>query len=150
MPDPCPQLYPAQHCMWPVGYIRHQGNTKKTMHFCTVFYIFSHRIRNKITDVIRNATATTDVYLLSKASSVLPLFFPKNVSAPPAIDPERPADLADWRSTTTTMEIEKIICKIVTIIWPAFKIKHLLKNQQNRLYHISCEKTSKRSIYSSG
>jgi hypothetical protein len=58
-------------------------------------------------DVIRNAIAANDVYLLNMASIVLPLLFPKNVSAPPAIVPDIPADFPDWRSTITIIDNEK-------------------------------------------
>jgi len=71
-----------------------------------------------IIDVIRNAIAAKDVYLLNMASIVLPLFFPKNVSAPPAIAPDNPADLPDWSSTITIIDNENSICSIETIICP--------------------------------
>lgn len=60
--------------------------------------------------------AAIDVYLLNKASSVLPLFFPKKVSAPPAIAPDSPADLPDWNRTITMMDSENIIWNTDTII----------------------------------
>jgi hypothetical protein len=63
-----------------------------------------------------NMIATADVYLLKIASIVLPLFFPKNVSAPPAIDPESPSDLADCSKIIIMMAKEKIICNTETII----------------------------------
>lgn len=60
-------------------------------------------------EVTRKAIAANAVYLLSIASMVLPLFFPKNVSAPPAIIPDNPADLPDCNNTITIMETAKIM-----------------------------------------
>jgi hypothetical protein len=67
-------------------------------------------------EVTINMIAATDVYLLKIASIVLPLFFPKNVSAPPAIEPESPADLPDCSKIIIMMDNENIICNIETII----------------------------------
>jgi len=60
--------------------------------------------RYRTNDVMRKDIAANDVYLLSIASMVLPLCFPKKVSAPPAMDPERPAVLPDWSRTITIIE----------------------------------------------
>jgi len=73
----------------------------------TRFFYF--RTRNNTIDVTRNMIAATDVYLLNRASIVLPLFFPKNVSAPPAIEPDNPADFPDCKRTIMIMESENII-----------------------------------------
>ena len=67
-------------------------------------------------DVTRNIIAATDVYLLSKASMVLPLFFPKKVSAPPAIEPDNPAVFPDCSNTITIIDKANIIWNIETII----------------------------------
>jgi len=72
-------------------------------------------------EVMRKAIAAKDVYLLKIASIVLPLFFPKNVSAPPATEPESPAVLPDWSKTITIMDNENIKCNIVKIILSALK-----------------------------
>ena len=69
--------------------------------------------------------AANDVYLPSNASIVLPLFFPKKVSAPPEIAPDNPADLPDCNKTITIIDTENTICNIFT---STFKDKHLLKN----------------------
>lgn len=44
---------------------------------------------------------------------VLPLFLPKNVSAPPAIEPDNPADFPDCINTITIIDKAIIICKIL-------------------------------------
>jgi hypothetical protein len=72
-------------------------------------------------DVIRKAMAANAVYLLSMASMVLPLFLPKKVSAPPAMDPDSPADFPDCSNTKTMIEIANKICKIFIIIFTALK-----------------------------
>ena len=69
-------------------------------------------------DVIRNAIEANDVYLLSIASMVRPLLFPKKVSAPPAIVPEMPADFPDCNNTVMIIDIENSTCKIFNIIVP--------------------------------
>jgi hypothetical protein len=86
--------------------------------------------------VIRNAIAAIEVYLLKIASIVLPLFFPKNVSAPPAMEPDRPADLPDWRSTITVREIANSIWIIDTIICIAFKVTPPEKLTRQIVTHI--------------
>ena len=59
--------------------------------------------------------AATAVYLVSIASIVRPLFLPKNVSAPPAIDPERPACLPYCNNTIIIIEMANIMCIMLTI-----------------------------------
>ena len=76
----------------------------------------------RMIDVTRNAMDANDVYLLSMASMVRPLLFPKNVSAPPAMVPEIPADLPDCNSTVMMMEIENRTCKIFKMMTPTLPI----------------------------
>lgn len=59
-------------------------------------------------DVIRNAIATNFVYFSNIASNVRPLFFPKKVSAPPAIEPDNPALFPDCNNTTAINDKQKI------------------------------------------
>lgn len=73
-------------------------------------------------EVTRKAIAAKAVSLLSIASIVLPLFLPKKVSAPPAIEPERPACLPDCKRTTTIMKSAKSTCTIFKIIFKAATI----------------------------
>lgn len=84
-------------------------------------------------DVTRNIIAAIEVYLLNNASRVLPLFFPKNVSAPPAMDPDKPADLPDCKRTMIMMDNENIIWNIETMIWIADK-----KNTSQKINKSNC------------
>lgn len=59
------------------------------------------------------------VHFASFASIVRPLFLPKNVSAPPAIAPERPEERLSCNRTTTIIKIEEMINKTPKIIWSA-------------------------------
>jgi hypothetical protein len=78
-------------------------------------------------DENKNATAAMAVYLLSIASIVLPLLFPKKDSAPPAMEPDKPADFPDCSNTIITIPNAIIICKILRIIAPTLKPKTSLK-----------------------
>jgi len=73
--------------------------------------------KNKTIDTTKKAAAIIHVYLPSIASRVLPLYFPKNVSAPPAIEPESPALFPDCKSTTIISAIAKRSSKTVRIIF---------------------------------
>lgn len=76
--------------------------------------------------VTTNAIATTDVHLPNIASIVLDLFLPKNVSAPPAIVPDKPAVFPDCSRTTAISITEKIICKTVkAILSNRYTSKHI-------------------------
>jgi len=58
------------------------------------------------------------VYLFNIASIVLPLFLPKKVSAPPAMEPDSPCDFPDCINTITIIDKAIIICKIFKINAP--------------------------------
>jgi hypothetical protein len=89
---------------------------KKKLWKATAFFYLEFSISCKAIQVIKNPMAATAVYLLSSASMVLPLFLPKNVSAPPAIEPDSPACLPDCSNTITIIDIENNMCKIETAI----------------------------------
>lgn len=72
-------------------------------------------------EVTRKAMAANEVYLLSSASNVLPLFLPKKVSAPPAMEPDKPACLPDCNNTITIIDNANKICSILTITLSATK-----------------------------
>lgn len=65
---------------------------------------------------MKKKIATYFVILTSLLSKVLPLFFPKKVSAPPAIAPESPADLPSCKSTRAIIAIEDKISKTLNKI----------------------------------
>ena len=66
--------------------------------------------KNKIkSDVTRKTTAVIEVSFGRTPSSILDLLLPKNVSAPPAIVPVKPADLLSWSKTVITRTIAIII-----------------------------------------
>lgn len=75
--------------------------------FQTGYYAF--KSKNSIIEVTRNPIAANAVYLLNIALIVRPLFLPKNVSAPPAIEPLSPADLPDCNNTISIIERANII-----------------------------------------
>lgn len=76
-----------------------------------MFYFYLKR--DSAIDVITNTTAATVVHLLNKASIVLPLFLPKKVSAPPAIEPDNPALFPDCKRTIAINETATMIWTMV-------------------------------------
>ena len=90
-----------------------------------IYHVKRFKNINRIIDVTRKAMEANEVYLLSIASIVRPLLFPKNVSAPPAIVPDMPADLPDCSSTVTIMDIENKTCSTFMIIVPTLSICYL-------------------------
>ncbi len=64
-----------------------------------------------------NNTATTEVTFDKIPSIVLPLFLPKNVSAPPAIAPDIPCVLPDCIKTITIKTKATIISMIVRAVF---------------------------------
>ena len=57
-----------------------------------------------------NEIAAITVSLESIPSQDFALFLPKNVSAPPAIEPDRQACFPDWRRTTAIMKTARMTC----------------------------------------
>lgn len=72
----------------------------------------------KLSAVAPNNAATTIVTFPSNSSR--PFFFPNSVSAPPAIEPERPALLPDCRTTAAIRTIERTTWRAVTAIFTAY------------------------------
>ncbi len=69
----------------------------------------------RTTEVIMNNTAKTDVNLPSNSS--IPFFFPKKVSAPPAIEPDKPSLFPDCINTVIINPKLKMTCTIrITVI----------------------------------
>ena len=71
-------------------------------------YLFQKIVKPK--EVITNKIAAYVVHLPSIPFNVLALFFPKNVSAPPAISPEIPALLPDCKITIKISDKHTITC----------------------------------------
>ena len=72
-------------------------------------------MKNNTSEVMINNTATTAVPLARIPSMLLALFLPKKVSAPPAIEPERPCCAPDWKRTIAISTIASTTCTIVKI-----------------------------------
>ena len=115
-----------------------QKNRRKTTVLkSSTNYLTNTKIKR---DVTRKITAAADVIFDKIASIVLPLFLPKNVSAPPAIEPDKPAVLPDCIKTIAISAIATIMCKItIAIIY-----KFLLNNKSLKvLYHNKNNNASK-------
>ena len=66
-------------------------------------------------EVMMKKTAIIAVHLAKMPSMLLALFLPKNVSAPPEIEPERPSCEPDWKRTTAVNNTARITWTIVKI-----------------------------------
>ncbi len=66
-------------------------------------------------EVTMKSNATAAVHFARIPSKDLALFLPKNVSAPPAIEPESPCCAPDWKRTIATNTTASITCTIVII-----------------------------------
>ena len=73
-------------------------------------------IKRTSTNVMTPNSAPKTMVALAKSSSI-PFFLPpKSVSAPPAIDPDRPALFPDWRTTAAINVIEMTASRIINAV----------------------------------
>ena len=97
-------------------------------------------IRVATRERMKNTVARTLVILTSFCSTVLLLFLPRKVSAPPAIAPERPAERPSWKRTMAISASEVMIRTIPNTISYQFMVENLQKILYSRiLTHISCK-----------
>jgi len=93
-----------------------------------------------IITVIAKKTAANNLVVLLKNSSI-PFFLPKKVSAPPAIDPDRPAEVPDCSNTVAIIAKAITTCTIVKAkskISPP-KLKSNIQSNFNIQFNIKCK-----------
>jgi len=71
----------------------------------------------RTSDIVTTPKSAPNTMVALVNSSSMPFFLPPNsVSAPPAIDPERPALFPDWRTTTAINAIEMTASRIINAV----------------------------------
>ena len=71
----------------------------------------------RTSDIVTTPKSAPNTMVALVNSSSMPFFLPpNNVSAPPAIDPDRPALFPDWRTTTAINAIEMTASRIINAV----------------------------------